>query len=204
MLIFKRCTSSPCIRQFCKGDSHLLQGVAFALKASVLALRGPIPEEAPWLCGSVLTCYQPSCGWKILQTRAASVQERWAGHRLPCPCSWEKQAQTFDFQGTLPVWLWLPSFPWARSCVMRSSVHSWNQSVFCCIIVWFFSWREVSSFHSHTFAAWLEPGQQNCVKLHKNRGGCLDAGLQSRLCCICQPRAEWKQRGVVGRGWQLF
>lgn len=105
MLIFKRCTSAPCIHQFCKGDSHLLQGVAFALKASILALRGPTPEEAPWLCSSVLTCYQPSCGWKILQTRAASVQESWGGHRLPCPCSWEKRAQMFDFQGTLPVWL---------------------------------------------------------------------------------------------------
>lgn len=124
--------------------------------------------------------------------------------QVTLPCSWEKRAQTFDFQGTLPVWLWLPSFPWARSCVMRSSARGWNQSVFCCIIVWFFSWREVSSFHSHRFAAWLEPGQQNCVKLHKNRGGCLNAGLQSRLCCVCQPRAEWEQRGVVGRDWQLF
>lgn len=54
----------------------------------------------------------------------------------------------------------------------------------CCIIVWFFSWREVSSFHGRTFAAWLEPGQQNRVKLHKTRGGCLNSGLRSRLCCV--------------------
>lgn len=51
--------------------------------------------------------------------------------------------------------------------------------LFSCVIVWFFSWREVSSFCGRTFAAWLEPGQQNCVKLHKARGGCLSAGLRS-------------------------
>lgn len=52
VLTFRRCESAPCIRQLCKGDSPLLRG---ALKANAWALRGPVPEEAPCLCGSLRT-----------------------------------------------------------------------------------------------------------------------------------------------------
>lgn len=70
----------------------------------------------------------------------------------------------------------------------------------CCGTAWVFSWREASSLHGRTFAAWVEPGHQNHVQLEVgfSRQGCR-AGCagSSWLILVSLEGSGCKRRGVV-------
>lgn len=137
-----------CIPQFSKGVTSF-RGGCFLKRDLCMdpCSRKFHARGSTSLCDSVPACYSLAIlGGPSDQSCLCAGDGVAAGHlSLALLLFWGEWAQRFRFSGHTPAWLWLQSCPqaggmwWAQAHLSCGCGHS----VFCYIIVWFFSWREV-------------------------------------------------------------
>lgn len=91
---------------------------------------------------------------------------------------------------------------------MRSSACGWSWPLSCSFIVWYFSAKDVSSFHGCTFAARCESGQHKWLQVAYN---CMKTGAMLRCRTSLHHSGVFWGAGVlsgnkevVGSDWRLY